>query len=87
LQEGERRFVDLAADLGGSQANISSHLASLKECGLITGRLQGRAVCYRLTRPEIVSLLQAAEQLLGGAGRPVQLRRQPHDHAAGAIRA
>jgi DNA-binding transcriptional ArsR family regulator len=66
LQAGERRTVDLAAEIGGSQANISSHLASLKECGLITGRPQGRAVYYRLTRPELASLLQAAEQLLAG---------------------
>jgi len=82
LQAGERRIVDLAAELGGSQANISSHLASLNECGLITGRPQGRAVYYRLARPELAALLQAAEQLLAGTGHQVQLRHHHRDHAA-----
>jgi DNA-binding transcriptional ArsR family regulator len=77
LQTGEWRIVDLAAQLGGSQANISSHLATLKESGLITGRLQGRAVYYRLTRPELAALLQAAEQLLTAVGQQAQLRPHP----------
>ncbi len=85
LQAGERRIVDLAAELGGSPANISSHLAILKECGLVTGRPQGRAVYYRLARPELGSLLQAAEQLLAGTGRQVQLRHHPRGQAAGTI--
>ena len=44
LQDGERRITDLATDLGGSQTGISSHVTSLKESGLITGRPQGRPV-------------------------------------------
>jgi DNA-binding transcriptional ArsR family regulator len=79
LQAGERRTVDLAAELGGSQANIASHLATLKESGLITGRPQGRAVYYHLTRPELGTLLQAAEQLLAGTGHEVQLGRNPRN--------
>jgi hypothetical protein len=34
-------------------------------------------VYYRLTRPELASLLQAAEQLLAAAGQHVQLRHHP----------
>lgn len=41
LQAGERRNAQLAAELGNSQAAISAHLATLKECGLVTGRPQG----------------------------------------------
>jgi DNA-binding transcriptional ArsR family regulator len=44
LQTGEQRIVDLTAQLGGSQANISAHLTKLKQSGLITSRPQGRAV-------------------------------------------
>jgi DNA-binding transcriptional ArsR family regulator len=47
---GERRIVDLAAELGGAQANSSSHLASLKACGLITRDQVGGAIT-RLTQP------------------------------------
>jgi DNA-binding transcriptional ArsR family regulator len=52
LQTGEQRITDLAAQLGGSQANISAHLTRLRQAGLITSRqTQGRAVYYRLTSP------------------------------------
>jgi DNA-binding transcriptional ArsR family regulator len=63
LQTGEQRITDLAAQLGGSQANISAHLTRLKQSGLITSRTQGRAVYYRLTKPELGALLQAAASL------------------------
>ncbi len=69
LQTGEHRITDLAAQLGGSQANISAHLTRLKQSGLITSRTQGRAVYYRLTQPELGDLLQTAGQLLAPAGR------------------
>lgn len=73
LQAGERRVTDLVAEVGGSQANISGHLACLKDCGLVTDRPQGRANLYRLARPELTDLLRAAEQLLAGLGHPVDL--------------
>ena len=38
LQTAEQRITDLAAQLGGSQANISAHLTRLKQAGLITSR-------------------------------------------------
>ena len=69
LQTGEQRITDLAAQLGGSQANISAHLTRLRKSGLITSRTQGRAVYYRLTQPELGALLQAAGQLLAPAGQ------------------
>jgi DNA-binding transcriptional ArsR family regulator len=69
LQTGEQRITDLAAQLGGSQANISAHLIKLKKSGLITSRTQGRAVYYRLTQPELGALLHAAGQLLATAGQ------------------
>jgi DNA-binding transcriptional ArsR family regulator len=69
LQTGEQRIVDLTAQLGGSQANISAHLTRLKQADLITSRTQGRAVYYRLTQPELGGLLQAAGQLLAPTGQ------------------
>ena len=69
LQTGEQRITDLAAQLGGSQANISAHLTRLKQSGLITSRTQGRAVYYRLTQPELGALLQTAGQLLTPTGQ------------------
>lgn len=73
LQAGERRVTDLTAEVGGSQANISGHLACLKDCGLVTDRAQGRANFYQLARPELADLLRAAEQLLASTGHQVDL--------------
>ena len=69
LQTGDQRITELAAQLGGSQANISAHLIKLKKSGLITSRTQGRAVYCQLTQPELGALLQAARQLLPPAGQ------------------
>jgi DNA-binding transcriptional ArsR family regulator len=73
LQAGEKRVTDLTAELGGSQANVSGHLACLKDCGLVADRAQGRANFYRLDRPELASLLHATEDLLAGIGHRVEL--------------
>lgn len=73
LQAGEKRVTDLSAELGGSQANISGHLACLKDCGLVADRAHGRANFYRLARPELTNLLHAAEDLLAGIGHQVDL--------------
>lgn len=83
LQAGERRVTDLVAELGGSQANVSGHLACLKDCGLVADRAQGRANFYRLARPELARLLRAAEQLLAGIGHQVELcPNNPGDRTA-----
>jgi DNA-binding transcriptional ArsR family regulator len=82
LQAGERRVTDLVAEVGGSQANISGHLACLKDCGLIADRAQGRANYYRLARPELASLLHAAEHLLAGIGHQVDLCPNYRDDCA-----
>jgi ArsR family transcriptional regulator, cadmium/lead-responsive transcriptional repressor len=75
LQDGERRVTDLVAELGTSQANVSGHLACLKDCRLVTDRAQGRANYYQLARPELAALLRAAEELLAGTGDNVALCR------------
>jgi DNA-binding transcriptional ArsR family regulator len=75
LLAGERRVVDLVAAVGGSQSNVSGHLACLKECGLVLDRPEGRAVHYRLASPAVVDLLRQAEVLLGEIGESVALCR------------
>lgn len=73
LTAGERRVVDLVREVGGSQANVSGHLACLKDCGLVADRPAGRQVFYRLSGPEVVAVIRAAEILLAGQGRAVAL--------------
>ena len=73
LAEGEARVVDLTSLLGAAQSTVSAHLACLRECGLVTGRPQGRQMFYSLTRPELMDLLASAETLLAATGNAVAL--------------
>ncbi len=73
LAGGELRVTDLQARVGGSQANISGHLACLKDCGLVLDRPEGRQSFYRIAAPEVVDLLRAAEVLLALNGEKVAL--------------
>jgi DNA-binding transcriptional ArsR family regulator len=73
LQAGERRVIDLVHSLESSQANISGHLACLKDCGLVADRARGRANFYRLAHPELANLLRSAESLIAAVGHDVDL--------------
>jgi DNA-binding transcriptional ArsR family regulator len=73
LVEGELRVVDLTSELGMAQSTVSAHLACLRDCGLVTGRPQGRQMFYALARPELMDLLRAAEGLLAATGDAVAL--------------
>ena len=73
LAGGEVRVVDLTSQLGMAQSTVSSHLACLRDCGLVAGRPEGRQMFYALTRPELMDLLGQAEELLAATGRRVAL--------------
>lgn len=73
LVDGERRVKDLVEVVGGSQGNVSGHVACLKEWGLIIDRHEGRQVFYRAAHSEIVDLLRSAERLLTATGECIEL--------------
>lgn len=74
LALGEHRVVDLTAHLGLAQSTVSTHLACLRGCGLVTSRPQGRASVFSLTQPVLVQeVLAAAEGLLAATGDAVTL--------------
>lgn len=73
LAEGELRVTDIVARLGGSQGNISGHLACLKDCGMLTDRPEGRAVWYSIAEPEVIEVIRSAERLLAHTGTRVEL--------------
>lgn len=73
LAPGELRVTDLVKAIGGSQANVSGHLACLKDCGLVEDRPVGRQVYYRIATSEVVDLLSAAERLLAVHGWQIEL--------------
>ena len=66
-------MADLVGELGLAQSTVSAHVACLRDCGLVTGRPQGRQVFYALARPELMDLLASAETLLAATGNAVAL--------------
>jgi DNA-binding transcriptional ArsR family regulator len=48
LEQGEICVGDLAVQVGGSQANVSKHLAVLRKAGLVRCRRDGMNVCYAI---------------------------------------
>lgn len=71
---GEHRVIDLTSHLGLAQSTVSTHLACLRGCGLVTSRAQGRASMFSLTQPALVlEVLAAAEGLLAATGDAVAL--------------
>lgn len=79
-EAGELRVTDLVRRLGGSQANISGHLACLKDCGLVVDRPEGRQVFYSISDPVVVDSLRSVEAVLALSGERIALcpnYRQP----------
>jgi DNA-binding transcriptional ArsR family regulator len=60
LADGPRSVGELTAAIGASQANVSQHLAVLRERGIVVTERHGASVIYSLRYPE---LLEAIEQL------------------------
>lgn len=65
LRDGEECVCHMEATLGLRQAYISQQLIVLRETELIQDRRDGWNIFYRVTRPEIYSIIDAANALLG----------------------
>lgn len=74
LEGGERCVGDLVSEVGGTQANVSKHLAVLRGAGLVRSRRAGMNVCYTLEEPVALEICR----LVSGC-----LERQASDIAAG----
>jgi DNA-binding transcriptional ArsR family regulator len=57
LRVGERCVCELGPALGLRQANVSQHLAILKEANLVTYRREGLRLLYRVTDERIFEAL------------------------------
>jgi DNA-binding transcriptional ArsR family regulator len=59
LCAGEKNVGALLAELGGSQPNLSQHLATLHRAGILARRRAGNQVWYSVCNPKAVSLCRA----------------------------
>ena len=87
LLDGERSVSEIVAVVATSQPNVSNHLSCLKGCGLVVDRPgERRQVFYSIARPEVASLLMAAERLLVEGGQAVRLCSNPMMGGRGGAR-
>ena len=50
--------AEMAGEFGVARANLSNHLACLRECGLVTATAEGRRVRYELADPRLAGALR-----------------------------
>ena len=58
LVNGEKSVTDLANNLGLHQANVSKHLALMRERGLVETRRDGVSIYYSLSDPRIMKAIE-----------------------------
>ena len=73
LAEGEARVMDLVRELELPQSTVSSHLACLRDCALVTDRPLGRQTFSSPAHRQLVDLLTSAEEPLAVTGERVAL--------------
>lgn len=56
LEGGEICVGEIATEVGGTQANVSKHLAVLRGAGLVKARRTGMNVCYSLAEPAVFEI-------------------------------
>jgi ArsR family transcriptional regulator len=64
LRSGELPVNELAEALEISQANLSQHLAIMRQGGMVTTRREGLNVFYRLSNPKIIQACDLMRQVL-----------------------
>jgi ArsR family transcriptional regulator len=64
LAQGERSVGELAGKLGVRSANVSQHLAILRDRGVVEARREGTTLFYYLTNPRIADACHLVRQIL-----------------------
>ena len=75
LRDGEECVCHMEAALGLRQAYISQQLMVLRQAGLVADRREGWNIFYRVVKPEVYALLDAALVTVQPAGASVLLMR------------
>jgi ArsR family transcriptional regulator, cadmium/lead-responsive transcriptional repressor len=65
LHEGDCTVSELVSALDAPQSRVSTHLACLRHCRLVSAERRGREVVYRLAIPRLRALLDRALTVAG----------------------
>ena len=63
LKDGDRCVCEIFMELGKEQSLISHHLKTLRKCGIVEYRREGKRIRYRLADPSVLDLLTKVEEL------------------------
>jgi ArsR family transcriptional regulator len=64
LRAGERSAGELVRAVGTSAANLSQHLAAMRNAGVVGSRREGRYVFYRIDDPRILRAFRLMREVL-----------------------
>lgn len=64
LRDGEMTVTELVDSLEIPQANVSQHLAVLRDKGLVASRRDGQWAYYSLTSPKIIQAVDLLRQVM-----------------------
>lgn len=74
LRDGERTVSELVDELDIPQANVSQHLAVLRDKGLVRYRKDGQWAHYSVTSPKIIEAMDLLRQVMNeqvGVSAPI----------------
>jgi DNA-binding transcriptional ArsR family regulator len=79
LEDGERNVTGLVSVTGGTQANVSRHLQTLTDAGILARRKEGLNVFYFVADPGIFNLCEdvcgSIQKRLGTQARAMGLKK------------
>ena len=64
LRDGEMSVGDICAELDLPQANVSQHLAILRDKGLVAAKKDGQRVFYSLTSPKTIQAMDLLREVM-----------------------
>ena len=64
LKDGEKTVTDLVEILGVPKANVSQHLAIMRNAGVLTNRREGVNIFYALTSQKVVEACSLMREVL-----------------------
>ena len=66
LKEREECVCKIYEALDLEQSNVSQHLKVLRDNDILKTRREGPMIMYRISRPEIISIIEESENFLNG---------------------
>jgi ArsR family transcriptional regulator len=64
LQEREHHVDELAEKMGASKANVSQHLALLREKGVVERRKEGLKAYYKINNPKLIKACELMKEIM-----------------------